>query len=81
MSVRGLVLARLEEVAGEQDKILVPLTDDLILLEFGLDSLCIAVVVARLDEELDCDPFRHATADFVPVTVGDIISLYENAVA
>lgn len=79
MSIRQLVINRLEEIADEQNKKLQTLTDDLVLLESGLDSLCIAVLIARLDSELDCDPFSGVGDDFVPVTVGDIIRLYENA--
>lgn len=80
MSVRSEILAQLEQVASEQDKPLAPLTDDLALLDSGLDSLCIAIAVARLEDTLGVDPFSTAEEGF-PVTVGDFISFYENAAA
>ena len=64
-------------VAAQQGKSLAPLTDTLPLLETGLDSLCIAILVANLEDELNLDPFTSGTD--VPVTVGDFIRLYESA--
>ena len=40
MSVKGSVIAQFEQVAREQKKKLAPLSDDLVLLDSGLDSLC-----------------------------------------
>jgi hypothetical protein len=78
MSVRSNVISRFEEVAKEQDKRLAPLSDDLLLLESGLDSLCFAIVVARLEDSLGVDPFSADDVDF-PVTLGDFIRFYEDA--
>jgi acyl carrier protein len=79
MSVRSDVLSQFERVAKEQNKKLAPLSDELVLLESGLDSLCLAVIVAHLEDALGVDPFSGAKdADF-PVTVGDFIRLYEDA--
>jgi acyl carrier protein len=55
------------------------LTDDLPLLDSGLDSLCMAVLVASLEDTLDLDPFADENIDGFPVTLGDFIKLYENA--
>ncbi|MGH7000513.1 MAG: hypothetical protein ACREEA_03305 [Stellaceae bacterium] len=79
MSVRATVLEVIGEVAAQQNKKLAPLTDDLPLLESGLDSLCIAVTVALLDDRLGLDPFAEASAETLPVTLGDFIKLYKNA--
>ncbi len=80
MAIRSSVLAQITQVAAEQHKDLAPLTDDLPLLESGLDSLCLAVVVVRLEDELGIDPFGGMGEDTVfPVTVGDFIALYEGA--
>jgi acyl carrier protein len=38
-------------------KQLAPLYDDLVLVDSGLDSLCFAIVVARLEDALGIDPF------------------------
>ena len=45
MSVKLDVLAEFEQVARQQKKKLAPLTDDLVLLDSGLDSLCLALRV------------------------------------
>jgi acyl carrier protein len=81
MSIRSQIIASFEQVAKEQDKQLAPLSDDLGLLESGLDSLCLAVVVARLDDTLGLDPFSAEDEVEFPVTVGDFVKLYENAAA
>jgi acyl carrier protein len=81
MSVRTNVINEIRQVAEEQDKALAPLLDDLPLLDSGLDSLCFAIVVARLEDALGVDPFSAAAAEDArfPVTVGDFIGFYESA--
>jgi hypothetical protein len=76
-AVRALVLDQIKLVAGQQKKQLAPLSDALPLLESGLDSLCIAIIVANLDDELGLDPFAAGNVD-MPVTLGDFIGLYEH---
>ena len=78
MSVKSTVLDQFKQVATEQNKTLAPLSDDLSLLESGLDSLCFAIIVARLEDALGVDPFTAEIADF-PVTLGDFIKIYEVA--
>ena len=80
MTVRTVIMSQIEQIGKEQKKALAPLTDDLLLLESGLDSLCLAILVARLDEELGYDPFSIAEEVSLPVTIGDFIRLYEDAV-
>jgi acyl carrier protein len=79
MSIKETITTTIQEVATQHEKTLAPITDDLGLFESGLDSLCWAVVVARLEDSLGVDPF--ATAEGFPVTMGDFITMYENAVA
>ena len=78
-SIRAEVLAQVKQVAQEQDKRLAPLTDDLALLDSGLDSLCFAIVVARLEDALGIDPFSTAEDAGFPVTLGEFIQFYEHA--
>jgi acyl carrier protein len=66
-----------EEVAREQQRQLAVLTDDLKLLESGLDSLSFALIVARLEDTLGYDPFE--SAESFPVTFGDFVRLYESS--
>jgi len=80
MSIRLTVISMIQEIAEQGKKHLPPLTEDLTLLESGLDSLAIAILVARLDEALGLDPFTESDDDiYYPVTLGDFISLYEKA--
>jgi hypothetical protein len=81
MLVRSVIMERVAMVAEQQGKHLAPLTDDLRLLDSGLDSLCIAIIVANLDDELGLDPLSSDEDVAFPVTLGDFIRLYENATA
>lgn len=81
MSVRSTIVAQFELVAREQDKTLAALADATMLLETGLDSLCFAIVVARLEDELGVDPFQTAEDEKFPVTFGEFVAFYENAAA
>ena len=79
MDIRSTILTVCQGVADEQQKTLAPLTDDLPLLESGLDSLCVAVIVARLEDKLGFDPFSSEEDFEFPVTVGDFVKLYEGS--
>jgi hypothetical protein len=78
-SVRSTILSQFEQVAREQNRKLAPLSDDLVLMDSGLDSLCFAIVVARLEDSLGVDPFSASEEARVPVTLGDFITFYEDA--
>lgn len=79
MHVKSAVISAIQQVADENRKSLPPLTDDLILLDSGLDSLALAILVVRLEETLGFDPFTESDDMFYPVTLGDFIRFYENA--
>jgi acyl carrier protein len=79
MNARAEVIAQFTQVAREQKKPLAPLTDDLALTDSGLDSLCFAIVVVRLEAALGVDPFNTDEEVRFPVTLGDFIGFYENA--
>jgi len=79
MSIRSEILNQFTLVAEEHNKQLAPLSDNLPLLSSGLDSLCLAVIVARLEDALGVDPLSNGDSSF-PVTVGDFVKFYENAV-
>jgi len=80
MGIRSQILEVFKQVALEQDRRLGPLSDELPLLESGLDSLCFAIIVSRLETELGVDPFSGNEGAAFPVTLGDFIRFYENAV-
>jgi acyl carrier protein len=81
MTIKEIILSEIRKIGEEQDKQLAPLTDDLSLLDSGLDSLAFAILVTRLEDELGLDPFTQADEARYPVTLGDLIKFYENAVA
>jgi acyl carrier protein len=78
MSVKSTVISQFEQVAVEQHRKLSRLSDDLRLLESGLDSLSFALIVTRLEDALGFDPFDAAEDVRFPVTFGDFVRLYEN---
>jgi hypothetical protein len=55
------------------------MSDQTALMDSGLDSLCVAIVVARLDDQLGVDPFGTADDVILPVTLSDFVKIYENA--
>jgi acyl carrier protein len=77
--IRSAIIAQFEQVAREQEKRLATLSDDLVLLDSGLDSLCFAIIVARLEDILGFDPFSASEEVDFPVTLGDFIQFYEHA--
>jgi acyl carrier protein len=79
MSTRLTIISQIEQVAEEQKIKLPPLTDELVLLDSGLDSLCFAILVARLEDTLGVDPFTASDDVYFPVTLGDFVKVYENA--
>jgi acyl carrier protein len=79
MSMRSNIFKAIEDIAAAQKKTLAPLSDDLALTNSGLDSLCFALLVARLEDETGRDPFSESDDVRFPVTLGEFISLYEHA--
>jgi hypothetical protein len=80
MSVRSTISSEFQRVAREHDRTLAPLTDALKLADSGLDSLCFATIVGRLEDSLGTDPFRAAGGRRFPVTYGEFVRLYEDSV-
>ena len=64
----------IEQVGGAS---LPLLSDDLVLLESGLDSMGFAVLVVELEEALGFDPFSISEEAFYPSTFGEFVSFYE----
>ena len=79
MTTKLTIEFEIQRVASEQQIRLAPLSDDLNLLDFGLDSLCFAILVARLEDSLGVDPFTASDDVTFPVTLGDLVQAYENA--
>ena len=79
MSIRSIIVSHVEQIAREQSVKLPPLSDELALVDSGLDSLGFAILVARLEESLGFDPFAMSEDSDFPVTLADFIRLYEHA--
>jgi Phosphopantetheine attachment site len=77
ISVRATIVSQLQQVATEHGKTLPSLTDEVNLFESGLDSLDIAIVVARLADLLGADPFSSGVAMDFPATFGNFVRMYE----
>ena len=78
MSIKLTIMDQMAQVAREHGKQLAPLSDDLVLLDSGLDSLGFAVLVARLEDKFGVDPFTASEDAAFPVTLGDFVKAYEN---
>jgi hypothetical protein len=78
-SIRSTVISYIEQIGRDARKAVPPLTDDLVLVHSGLDSLAIAILVTRLEDTLGLDPFTNSDDISYPVTLGDLIRLYEDA--
>jgi hypothetical protein len=79
MDFRSEIISQFNQIAREQGKHLAPLTDKLELLDSGLDSLCFAIAVTRLEIALGVDPFSASDDAAFPRTFGEFVSFYENA--
>jgi hypothetical protein len=78
------VEARIRELMAEcaamsGQTLVADLSDDLVLLESGLDSLGFATLVVRLEEELGYDPFTMREEVVYPRTLGEFVAIYRDA--
>ena len=75
--LRPLIIKIFNEVLETTNsKLIGELNDDTILLESGLDSLGFAILVARLEEELEYDPFSTMEEPVYPKTFKHFIDIY-----
>jgi hypothetical protein len=77
MAVRDTIVAQFQQVAVEQKRKLARLSDEVKLLDTGLDSLSFALIVARLEDAIGVDPFDSPDEVKFPTTFGDFVKLYE----
>jgi acyl carrier protein len=78
MDLRQEIIAVIRQVADESGKKLVDrFGDDTVLLQSGLDSLDFAIIVARLEEKLNADPFSVMEEPIYPRTLADFVAIYE----
>ena len=77
MSYRAAIIQTVERVAKEHKVALPAVSEALPLLHSGLDSLCWAIVIARMEETAGFDPFDASEGALFPVTLGDFIRAYD----
>jgi len=79
MSYKQSIVRTFIEVFKEED-VSTPaeFTDDLVLLDCGLDSLGLAVLVTKLSDKLGFDPFVESPDPFYPTTLGEFVLFYDN---
>ena len=81
MNIREIIYTQSRKVVKDQNKSLLDFTDATPLLESGLDSLGIALLVANVEDETGLDPFGSGDDIEIPTTIGDFIRIYQNAAA
>ncbi len=79
MSLRSTIIAEIETITREQSKTMPALTDGMVLMDTDFDSLCFALLVARMEDKLGFDPFSTLEVADLPVTLGDLVALYDRA--
>ena len=80
MKIEEIIKQTFVEVFAENKPIneMPELDDNLVLLESGLDSLGFAVLVVKLEEKLNFDPFILSDTPYYPQTLGDFIKFYKD---
>ncbi len=79
MSLRSTIIAEIETITRDQNKRMPALTDSMVLMDTDFDSLCFALLVARMEDRLGFDPFSTLEVSDLPVTLGDLVALYDRA--
>ena len=76
-SIRSVIARELQQVAIEHGRTLAPLSDEMRLLESGLDSLGVAMSLRGSRMRSGLDPLPPAGPHESPVTLGDFVRMYE----
>lgn len=76
MDVRAVIVEELSLLFEEDGLARPDFVDELVLMSTELDSLGFAVLVARLDERLEFDPFSLMDEPLYPQTLGEFVEIY-----
>ena len=76
--IRRIIHETFSEVFQQQNPNLEPVqpTEETRLLETGLDSLGFAVLITKLEEEFDFDPFTESDEAYYPATFKELVDFY-----
>ena len=78
MDIENTIQRLFNEILDQQGTAQVSsFSDDLQLMESGLDSLGFAILVAKLDDQLQYDPFTLMDKPVYPQTFGEFVSIYK----
>ena len=81
-SIRDVIVRRFDELLVQSDGVpAAQVSDDLVLLRSGVDSLGFATLVAQLEDELGYDPFLLTEEAVYPTTLGEFVDMYERFAA
>lgn len=76
-AVREMIIGEIKELLEEEERPIMGLDDDAVLLDIGLDSLGYAILVTRLEDDLGYDPFTLMDEVVYPRTLGEFVEIYE----
>ena len=77
-TTREQIAATIDEILSGKGAAPRPLQDgDTLVAGLGFDSLDLAVLVVKLEQRLDCDPFRDGRS--AVATFGELVAVYEEA--
>lgn len=74
--LKAIIVREIAVLLEEGDKPVPELDETAVLLDTGLDSLDFAVLVSRLEDELDYDPFTEMDDPVYPQTLGELVAVY-----
>jgi acyl carrier protein len=78
MNIREQIISTFSELLMEEIGQSIELHDSLELLDSGLDSLGLAVLIVRLESQIGFDPFTISEIAVYPRTIGEFIKFYED---
>jgi acyl carrier protein len=78
MNIREQIISIFSELLIEEIGQSVELQDTLELLDSGLDSLGLAILIVRLESQIGFDPFTISEVAIYPRTIGEFIKFYED---
>ena len=72
------ILSVFKEVYSSQNKgkTAPEIRNETVLLDSGLDSLGLAILITRLEEALGYDPFTISSEAYYPRTFGELVEFY-----
>lgn len=78
MNIREQIISTFSELLIEEIGQSIELQDSLELLDSGLDSLGLAILIVRLESQIGFDPFTISEIAVYPRTLGEFIKFYED---